>query len=382
MKYSSNLKLRRWPVLAVAAAFAVACGSSGGGGGSGDVDDDVVSILPLYAYHLTSTSNDPITVTLPVLPGAGLSVRLGHLFEGPGMFGEFHPASGTFTVFSGSSLVIDELAAAPVLYGDFSVEAIVDWFVPPDSHPETGALVVARGNERIEVAVIEGGDVVRIRRDAAGDGAYEEEAVFTWNEFEDLGDSEEVPEWQMLGSFGYAATIEFMLELAETGIEGLWLIDDDLEQGGQRITNCDAFSAAGLSVPAPPPDFPDRGTLTFAWLDDSADGSVGPGDSFVMDFDYCLSNDPDDDIDDLLNGTVGLNGYTEVVETLATGNFITRIGFEDVSASGRPGGLAFDALERWEVFDTDGSGPGTATEADLNAVINGRMTLVFFEPVN
>jgi hypothetical protein len=392
MKLSIGNNTLRWPVLLLAAAFTVACGSSGGG--SDDVDDDdVINILPLYAYQLTSAIDDPITVTLP---GGTLSLQLSHLFEGPGLFGEYHPASGNFSVFAGSSMVVDELilvglqgnqlADVPTLFGDFSVQATVDWFVPADSDPDTGALVVARGDERIEVAVIDGGNTVRLRHDATGDGVYEEEVSLTWQEFDDLGDFAEAPEWQLLGSFAYDATIEFMFELAQAGIDGFEFIDEDLAQGGQRIIQCSAFSDLGLAVPPPPPVIPDQGTLTFSWLDDGSEGGSGPdgvvgvGDSFNMAFAYCVDDDPEDDIDDMLNGEIGLNSFTEVVTENTTGSFITRIGWEGPGVAARPGGIEFKALERWEVFDADGDGAGTTAGAELTSVVDGRMVMVFFEP--
>lgn len=379
-----SMKNTRWPVLLLASAFAVACGSSGG---KDVIDDDELIVLPLYNYQLTSTADDPITVTA----FGGLQLQLGHLGEGPGLFGAYQVADGTFSVFEGSSLVVDELggplfagdAQADVLtlFGDFTVRATADWLVPADSDPETGALEVARGKERIEVAVINAGNTVRLRYDAAGDGVYETSAEFTWAEFEDLGDVGEPPEWQLLGKFAYDATLEFMLELADIGISAFGEVDDDLAQsGGQVVEQCDAFSSLGLSVPPVPPGIPNQGFFTFSWLDDAANGSVGPGDSFNWDFEYCLSDDPDDDIDDMLNGVVGLNSLTEVYVQRPAGETLVRIGWEGPGIPARPGGVHFSELERWEVFDADGNGAGTVAAAELTSTVDGRMTLVFFEP--
>jgi hypothetical protein len=99
-----------------------------------------------------------------------------------------------------------------------------------------------------------------------------------------------------------------------------------------------------------------------------------------MAFAYCVDDDPDDDIDDMLNGEIGLNSLTEVVTERATGSFITRIGWEGPGIAARPGGVEFKALERWEIFDADGNGPGTAAAAELTSVVDGRMVMVFFEP--
>jgi hypothetical protein len=320
----------------------------------------------------------------------GLQLQLSHLGEGPGLFGAYQVDDGTFSVFEGSSLVVNELgpvfagdgmADLLTLFGDFTVQATADWLVPSDSDPETGALVVARGKERIEVAVINGGNTVRLRHDAAGDGVYEESVELTWQEFDDLGDAGETPEWQLLGGFAYDATLEFMLELADIGISAFDYADDDLRQtGGQVVIQCDAFSDLGLSVPPAPPVFPDRGLSTFSWLDDAANGSVGPGDSFTWDFDYCLFNDETDDIDDLINGVVGLNSFTEVYEQRTAGETLVRIGWEGAGIAARPGGIHFSELERWEVFDADGDSAGTTAAAELTSTVDGRMTLVFLEP--
>lgn len=374
MKIST--KIMRWPVMLLAAAFAVACGSSGGGGG--DIDDDVVIVLPLYNYQLTSTADAPITVALPA---AFTSLQVTHLFDGPGLFGTYQPDDGAFTVDAGSNIVVTELGKAPILFGDFAVQATVDWFVPGDGNPDTGALEVTRGDERIEVAVINGGNTVRIRWDAAGDGIYEESVELTWQAFEDLGEFEEVPEWQLLGSFAYEASIEYMFELAQFGIGGFDFLSDELEQAGQVVVQCDAFSDLGLSVPPGVPVIPNQGLLTFSWLDDAANGSLGPGDSFNMAFDYCLEvEDPGEDYHDLYNGEVGLNSFTEVYEQRAAGETLVRIGWEGPGIAARPGGVEFNMLTLWEASDADGDGPETVALVVPVSTVSGRMTLVFFEP--
>jgi hypothetical protein len=372
----------RWPVIALAALFTVACGSSGGGGG-GDIDDDVIIILPVYAYQLTSTTDDPVTVSAPAAFGFEVQLQLGHLFEGPGLFGTYQPDDEAFTVEAGSSLVIDELGDMQLFFGDLEIQAIEDWFVPGEGNPDTGALEVRRGAERIEVAVIDGGNIVRIRWDEAGDGVYEESTTLSWQAFDGLldGSWEEAPEWQLIGAFAYNATLNYVFELADIGISSFDFADEELEQtGGQVVVQCDAFSDLGLSVPSSPAGVPDQGQFTFAWLDDLPNGSVGPGDSFTWTFVYCLEDDPDDDIDTMLNGEVGLNDFTEVYEQRAAGETLTRIGWEGLGVAGRPGGMEFRDLEQWEVYDADGDGAGTAAAAELTSTVNGRMTLVFFEP--
>jgi hypothetical protein len=126
------------------------------------------------------------------------------------------------------------------------------------------------------------------------------------------------------------------------------------------VIPCDAFSHLGLSVPPGNPAIPDEGLLTFSWLDDSADGFVGAGGSFEMAFDYCLDvEDPSEDSHDMYNGDVGLNSLTEVVTDRANSSFITRIGWEGPGVAGRPGGIEFNSLTLFDVYDADDDGPGT-----------------------
>ncbi|MGD9388546.1 MAG: hypothetical protein PVI87_10020, partial [Gammaproteobacteria bacterium] len=359
-----SMKLMRWPAFLLVAAFTFGCGSSGGGSDV-VVDDDEFIILPVYTYQLTSTSDDPVTITVPLWEGGFQELQFGHLFDGPGLFGTYQPDDGAFTVEAGSSLAVSH--QGPFSFGNFSVQAIVDWFVPGDSNPDTGALEVARGDERIEVAVINGGNTVRMRWDAAGDGVYEESVELTWQEFDDLGVWLEDPDWQIVGSFAYDITLEYVFELAQFGIEGFDFLTDELEQAGQVVVECTAFSDLGLSVPPTSmpsvPGFPDQGLLTFSWLDDTPNGSVGPGDSFTMAFNACLDDDPFDDYDDMYTGNVGLNSLTEVYEQRAAGETLIRIGWEGSGVAGRPGGIDFSDLWLWEVWDADGDGPETVAAA-------------------
>ena len=172
---------------------------------------------------------------------------------------------------------------------------------------------------------------------------------------------------------------DFVIELMGFGIAGFDLVLDELADTSPVVVTCDAFSDLGLSVPPPPPAIPDAGLTTFTWVDDSTDGGVGPGDSFDTDLDYCLTIVEAVDEDQvMLNGLFSLNSYTEVVEN----NTLVRIGWEGVSPAGRPGGVVFDDLQEFEVYDADGPGGSNVARVHLGATINGRMTLVLTEPAD
>ena len=201
-----------------------------------------------------------------------------------------------------------------------------------------------------------------------------EEVVLSFEELDEIMDDPEAPHWQKWVIFALQIGGDFVSELASYGVASFDLIVDELADASPVTVACDAFSSLGLAVPPPPPDIPDMGSLTFTWVDDAANGQVGPGDSFDMQSDYCLSiMEPLEDEQLMINGLISLNSYTEVIES----NTLVRIGFEGTSPAGRAGGMHFDDFQRYEIYGTGGSNVATV---HLGATVNGRMTLVFEEP--
>ena len=87
-----------------------------------------------------------------------------------------------------------------------------------------------------------------------------------------------------------------------------------------------AFGCGVHETPAAP-------TLTWTGA-----GEVSPGDDFVWQFNQCWFDEPGEPIDELFNGTVTLENYTETVDFNT--NTLFEIGFG--SLSGNPGGIMFD----------------------------------------
>jgi hypothetical protein len=364
---NGNTLKTRWLLVALVAAAGVACSSSSNDDNGSGGDDGEVTILPRYEFQLTSNAETPITVQVPM--GKDAVLRLTHLGDGPGIFGDFNFETGTFSIFGGSSLVVDDAGLSPV-FGDFDVQVTEAWVIPADAFPTSGAMIVRRGAERLFINVGFGMGV-SVDWDQNNDGVLEDGVFLTWDEFDNLPDT--APEWQQLASFAYSSSVDFMLELTGWGIGGLLMIDDALVTLSPIVAPCDAFSGAGLAVPPPPPDIPDQGWLSFTWYDDAASGSVNPGDSFSLGFDYCWMDLTvvGEDFGALYNGLIGMNSWTEVV----TNDVLTRTGFEGTSPSGRAGGLVFEGFEIWETWVDMGT-----TVAHLGAVVDGRMEIVFSAP--
>lgn len=341
-----------------------------------------VAILPVYEYELASVPlDDPIVVDAPF--GDGVRLELGCLYGCPNLRGRYEIETGVFTIDAGAHLTVRELNQPVQLFGTFDIAATETFTVPFESRPTSGSLEVnsylpvGSGLGFVDVTILPAGAGVRLALDETNDGTIEAWDDVTWAEFDEILGSE-APQWQQLGAFGYAVMVDFMPELLQYGIAGILLVEitaDVLPSLNPVTGECTAFSSEGLSVPPPPPVVPDQGFETFTWFDDAASGDVNAGDSFSLDFDYCLLYFTTDE-SDLNNGLIEMNSWTEVV----TDGVLTRFGFEGTSPAGKPGGLVFEDFEMWAVWDADGSGPGTASESSLEATVNGRMTVVFFAP--
>jgi PKD repeat protein len=348
------------------------------------VTEGDVTVLPVYEYELASVPpDDPIVVDAPF--GDGVRLELGCIYGCPNLKGRYELESGDFTIDAGAHMTVRELNQPVQLFGMFDITVSETVIIPSESRPTSGILEVdswlpsVPGYGFIDVTILPAGTGVRLALDETNDGTIEAQVEVSWEEFDELLGSEE-PQWQQLGAFGYGVMVDFMPELLQYGIAGILLVEttaDMLPMLSPVTGECTAFSDVGLTVPPPPPIVPDQGFETFTWFDDAASGDVNAGDSFSLDFDYCLLYFSEDD-SDLNNGLIEMNSWTEVV----TDGVLTRVGFEGTSPAGKPGGLVFEDFEMWAVWDADSGGPGISTVSSLEATVNGRMTVVFFEPAD
>ena len=187
---------------------------------------------------------------------------------------------------------------------------------------------------------------------------------FTWDDFENLFGSA-ADDWQQRASLSFLL-LEFMIEQLDFVVETLGFIgdyEDELQQNGTVTENCDAFPLGKA-----PAGIAQQGTHALTWQDTSGNGEVGPGDSFTWTFTDCWDNDPNDDNDNLINGTVDLGSYTEVVDG---SNRVTRVGFDS------PEGVVFTNLVLSEVEE---SPPDTFTiDPNNDVTVNNGFTIVFTE---
>ena len=338
----------------------------GGGGDGGDVATEP-QVLPLYDVNLFSPVSRPLTIDYTQVVDL---VTLHHELQIthpaadlPGLSGTYETGTGDFTVWPDSALNFNDVGPDP-LFGSFAVVTTALWTVPAGEPPTAGALEVTQGTAVTTLIVNATG--VTLAYDSNGDGTPEAgPADFTWTQFEDLADNLAAPTWQRLASFGYSASIDFLLKQIGTTVAVLQDINDSLKTTNPRVSPCDAFSATGLIAPSP---LPDQGQRSFSWTDTSGDGGVGPGDDFAMQFSDCWQNDFTDNIDSVTDGLVQFLGFTEVVAN----NTITRVGFEGADA-----GVTYTDLALSETETVVGNQTPLLRPI---GTLNGSFTLVFTQP--
>ena len=189
---------------------------------------------------------------------------------------------------------------------------------------------------------------------------------YTWEQLDGLFEEPAAEPYAQIAAFAYSL-LRIIYEQGELVVLALEFISENdvlLEEAGPIVETCDTF-------PRPSdPIVPNPGTSTVFWSDASADGSVGPGDSFFLDFADCWDDDPADSIDTLYKGTVELANYTEV----SSSGVITRIGFEPSSS---PGGIVFTGLE---ITETEDDGINIIVFDAETITLGGGFSMVFTNP--
>ena len=334
------------------------------------VPEGQVTIPPVLEYAIyTDEALPPLVVEAPL--GDNVVLELSGLVAAPFLAGELVTETGNFTIKPGSGLRVSESDDPAQLFGAFEVAIDETFDVPVNSLPVGGGLYVDSfaplSLGRVLVDVLPAGAGVRLSLDEGANGTIDAQVELTWADFDELLGSE-APQWQQLGAFGYAVLIDFVPELMEYVLGGALLavtLEDLLPVVSPVMAPCDTFSAAGLSVPPPPPVIPDQGFETFTWFDDAASGDVSTGDSFSLEFDYCLLYFGDED-------SVMNDGLFRMINWshFFTNNVLTQVWFQGI----------FEDFEIWAVWDADGGGPGTASVAELEARVNGPLVLLLTAP--
>jgi len=368
----------RWLALVAVAVFGIGLiiGSGGGGGDDGidgGDDEDTIGILAQYNVRIGGPLAGDAGQSYIDVDFGGVLLNTQPDIQGIVTCNQTTEECELQSVVAGTSVLVND-QTNPEVFTDFEVTVEADWVYDPAGSdlPDTGRVRIDPLPPDLAEIIVEVADC-----GAAGPGVLvstdpaTEEVCYPWDTFEDLLDSEK-DEIGALASLGWSA-ISFTLEQGEYALDAFEVIDiyeEILATGDPLLEQCDAYAANWPDGP------PNPGDTLFSWVDDNVNGEVGPGDSFRQEFESCWYDDPDDDIDELIDGVIEFVSYTEVVSN----DLITRIGFEGAT-NARTGGVRYgdelgnDPLVITETIEQD----GTITP-DEPITLTGQYVIVFFEP--
>jgi hypothetical protein len=315
------MKSRDLFLLGVSAVLLTGCGSSGDGGVDEPTDvEPPLVILDNYNFFLGNLNNGELltanvggefTVTIDMDDG----LLAGNLDLDVG-------ANNTVTFLSyllraGNSFVLTVTSPeGSPLDGTFRVSFETDIEAAVGEPPTSGNLIVSYPDALLfGVTILADG----VELDSLA-GTFQ----YTWEEFAALLEDEQAADWERHASLAFGV-IEFLVEQFFNVADVL----DDLEQvpmNNPYVETCDMFAGG------PPQGVLAQGEFTVTWL---GSGELSDGDDFSWAFTNCWSQDDEE----LLDGTLTLEDYTESVD-FNTG-VLFNIGFGGLGA-GEPGGVIFD----------------------------------------
>jgi hypothetical protein len=290
------------------------CGGSSSGGGAVAGGNGEVTILPTYGYQISATpAGGPLTVTIPDQGGMlMLTLDLGNTLNGD--VNVSVDANNFFTITDLtlqmlSTLAVDSDVGLPFL-GAFTIEVTEDMALLPGSPPDSGAFNVVTATETITLRAFANGVEIRL------DGGLP--TMLTWDELGDFVFDDQVPDWQRRAALA-SEILEFTFVQFLSLTETLNWVNDDLAMTNPLVASCDAFTGS------PPANVLAQGETTFTWM---GSGSIPlGGDDFVWDFTDCWFDDVGDTEDQLLNGSISLNTYIEVIDAQLN---LTGTGYDEV----------------------------------------------------
>ncbi len=320
------------PVSVFAVLSIVATGGGGGDGDDGsfvgDGDAGPVNLLPTYNFFLTNLQGDNLLTVQRPVGAIGVAFAVSIDIEGllantldisVNASNEVTFLSYVARASSRFDLIVTSGAVDP-LEGTLTVTLTDDLaFDTIGAPPTSGAFTVVIPSETITVTVVPGGVQLSLN-----DG---EPASYTWDEFENLLDDDAQEIWLRRASLAGSA-VEFLYEYFLNVADIL----DDLELAtltNPLVESCDMFTGS------PPAGVLPQGEVRVTW---TGSGELSPGDNFTWEFQDCWLDEPNDATDDLLDGTVLLENYTETIDFST--NTLFEIGFGGLS--GEPGGVIFD----------------------------------------
>ncbi len=330
-----------------------------GGGGDGDDgaivpgDDLPLNILPNYNFFVTNLSSGEL-LTASVGELFTVSVDIDSLF--PGNLDLNTDANNNVTFVSYRlrrtarvDLTVTGNQPSP-LDGTFAVIVTEEIDAMFDQEPGSGAFEVITPTETVVVTILSNGIELVLNGGAP--------VVFnTLEELSDLIDDDTQETWLRRAALG-AGALEFL-------VSQFFDVADVLDELEFVTLNSPVAEPCDMFQGTPPVGVLGQGEITVTWL---GSGELSDGDDFDWSFNQCWSEDDDE----LLDGTITLQNYTETVDT--NNNTLFEIGFGGLS--GQPGGVLYD----FTVSDTEENQGVYTISPDDVVVVSGGFALIIQQP--
>jgi len=304
----------------VLSTFLAACGGGGGGGdsGGGAITDDPAPPMPtIVSFGIGTKDVAPLTFTVANVADVSIAYTL------LGFNGTWNRTAQAYSL-SGRTNVL----SGPNLFGDFVVQTIEPLTWAGDNPPGAGkmeVLTVATSKYPLLLPVVTTIDGMAPPV-LLGYGA--DTVRYDWDTYLSLWPDDTEPTQWRVASFG-ATALSLAIDRVRAVLDLMAFIN-----GNDRAIA--AAGAAGLETACSPRPGATTGSRRIALA--NPDGELNPGDGLVVTYTNCWIDDPTDDIDLLLDGTITMSGYIENASPFSTGfdeiHFVSLTIWETETAGG------------------------------------------------
>jgi hypothetical protein len=336
-----------------------------GGGGDGDVVDTPATVPDVLSYEIKQADGIDL-----VIDQGGEQVTISSSL----LTGSFERNDSDFTLVPfGPAMSVDAESFLGGLYDTqfnqyvLQVNKILIW--SGDSSPTDGEFDIRDQTAQALIRVNITPTGVDLAYSPPSGAESPLSSSISWEVFDGLFEDESAEEYQRIAAFAYNL-LRFMYEQGGLVIDLLeYLSDNDLllEQNLSLFKSCDTYPYATTETVSDP------GETLITWTDESSDGSLGPGDNFLVFFTECWDNEETDDFDQLYHGEVNLVNYVEVEDA----GMITRVGFEPFET--QSGGIDFVNFEIIET-ETEVNQQQVIIDEASKLILNGGFSMVFTSP--
>lgn len=302
----------------------LACGGGGGGGADGGGQQPSPQMPRNMNYNITTVQGAPLTLAYP---------EGNCTIDNISLAGTIRTDTLALTSGSGSRMIIPGIIYQVPSAADNQFAPLAPWVDNQLSwgssgYPTAGQLRIINnltGSDWILIDVdpsISPGGGVRLTN-YVGYTSVGTTVNFGWEGFISVADNVSAPLFQRKASLGFSG---MALGYAQAAIVIDWLafVDNDVNVG--RLASA---GTAGVTENCDPRPGAPLGTRKIVWRDNVANGGVGPGDGFTVTYNQCFVDDPGDDVDEILDGTIRMNGYILTDNPFAIG--MAEVRFENFS---------------------------------------------------